>query len=89
MKLIPIDECVKGRLYEIDSRNLGIAVFDGKDGFIGIRYKFGEFLFTENHWDADGTVEGMVDTGINIPDGIEATENDMLFGWLKEQEKTE
>jgi len=46
-------------------------VWNGQDGFIGIREKFGNrYLFTELHWDAHsvhGTVTNAVDTGIDIP----------------------
>ena len=49
---IPLSECVKGFVYLINSRNLGLGVFDGKGGFIGVREKFGDrYLFTEYHWD--------------------------------------
>jgi hypothetical protein len=75
---VPLPDCVKGRVYELRCRNLGIGVFDGKDGFIGIRTKFAtRFLDTEHHWDTGapyGTVAGVVDMGIDLPDNIEATE---------------
>lgn len=49
---IPKDECQRGWLYDIRSRNLALGVYDGKGGFVGIREKFGsEYLFTEYHWD--------------------------------------
>lgn len=52
MTYIPLDQCQKGGLYKISSRNLSFGVFDGNGGFIGIREKFGdEYLFTEYHWD--------------------------------------
>ena len=51
---IPLNECKKGFLYEIHSRNLDFGVFDGNDGFIGIREKFGKrYLFTEYHWETE------------------------------------
>lgn len=38
----------KGGVYEVRSRNLVVAAYDGEEGFIGIREKFGdEYLFTE------------------------------------------
>jgi hypothetical protein len=47
-----MDQCVKGGVYRIHSRNLSLGVYDGNQGFIGIRYKFGDrYLFTEYHWD--------------------------------------
>jgi hypothetical protein len=50
--MISIEDCKKGYLYLINSRNLDLAVYDGDGGFIGIREKFGQrFLFTEFHWD--------------------------------------
>ncbi len=65
-----ISECIKGRVYKIQSRNLTYGVFDGKDGFIGIRLKFSSrYLFTEYHWDQGppyGTVYGVEDTGLTV-----------------------
>lgn len=47
-----MSECVKRGVYRINSRNLTVGVYDGDEGFIGIREKFGsKFLFTEYHWD--------------------------------------
>lgn len=61
MDSIPLEQCQKGGLYRIHSRNLCFGVFDGHGGFVGIREKFGsEYLFTEYHWDFDaycGTVK--------------------------------
>ena len=78
-KLVPLSECVKGRVYRLRCRNLVLGVFDGKDGFIGIREKFGErFLATEYHWEQGppyGTVAGAEDTGIDLPLGIEPIEH--------------
>ena len=49
---IPLDKCKKGYLYKIHSRNLSLGVYNGEQGFIGIREKFGYFyLFIEFHWD--------------------------------------
>ncbi|MEJ2245368.1 MAG: hypothetical protein P8Y80_04650 [Acidobacteriota bacterium] len=74
---IPLDQCVEGHLYRIESRNLVLGVFDGKTGFIGIRVKFGcTHLFTEYHWDQGppyGTVQPQKDLG-PIPDDIEIYE---------------
>ena len=74
---IPLDKCQKGHIYRINSRNLGIGVFDGKGGFIGIRQKFSDrYLFTEMHWDTSadyGTVKPLEEIGI-LPDSIPVTE---------------
>lgn len=76
--LIPIEECVKGEVYKIRSRNLSIGVWNGKDGFIGIREKFGSrFLATEYHYDTGapyGTVWDAKKTGICVPHDIEIRE---------------
>ena len=67
-------DCKKGRVYEIQSRNLSYGVFDGKYGFIGIREKFGNrYLFTEYHYEQGapfGTVTPFRDTGIDVPNEI-------------------
>lgn len=76
---VPIDACIQGRLYKINCRNLSLGVYDGNQGFIGIRQKFNsKFLFTEYHWDQGpphGTVFGVVDTGIDLPEHIALTES--------------
>lgn len=57
--MIPIEECVRGTVYKLRSRNLDVGVFDGKDSFIGWRQKFGSvFLDEEYHYDPgpNGTV---------------------------------
>lgn len=76
---VPLDECVPRRLYKLRSRNLSFGVFDGKDGFIGIRQKFNsKFLFTEYHWEQGhphGTVFGVVDLGVDLPDDVELCES--------------
>lgn len=71
---IPMAECEKGFLYRIHSRNLRFGVYDGNEGFIGIREKFGSlYLFTEYHWDQGppyGTVRPL-ECLDKIPDNIE------------------
>lgn len=61
MDSILLEQCRKGGLYRIHSRNLSFGVFDGEGGFVGIREKFGSlYLFTEFHWDTGapfGTVK--------------------------------
>jgi hypothetical protein len=70
---------VKGRLYRVGCRNLWLAVFNGKSGFIGIREKFdNEYLDTEHHAETGpphGTVYRAVDTGIDLPGEIEPLES--------------
>jgi len=84
---VPLEECVKGRLYKLACRNLGYGVYDGEGGFIGLREKFGNvYLFTEFHWDIGaphGTVEGIVDTDIVFQLGDVTEYNENLFYWLK------
>jgi len=61
MEFIPLEQCVKGTIYKIHSRNLRIGVFNGDTGFIGIREKFGhEYLFTEYHYDCGAGGYGTV-----------------------------
>jgi len=71
---VPLEACIEGRIYKLASRNLEYGVFDGQTGFIGIRSKFGSrFLFTEFHWDQGpphGTVFGVEDTGVNVPNAM-------------------
>lgn len=78
-QFIPMEQCVKGRVYEINCRNLRLGVYDGNEGFIGIRQKFNSrYLFTEFHFDQGmpfGTVKGQIDTGVNIPDKIKISED--------------
>jgi len=77
--MIAINDCIKGRLYKIRARNFQLGVYDGQGGFIGRRNKFGQwYLFTEYHYDTGaphGTAMPMEDTGIDLPEGIEAKEN--------------
>jgi hypothetical protein len=50
---ISMHDCVTRGVYQVTSRNLSVAVYDGSQGFIGIREKFGNrYLFTEYHWDS-------------------------------------
>jgi len=76
---IPMDQCVRGRLYRFRARNFEIGVYDGKQGFIGIRTKFGSrYLATEYHWDQGapfGTVREVVDTGVDCPPVIVLSES--------------
>lgn len=79
MDYIPLNECIKGHLYRIHSRNLTMGVFNGKDGFIGIRKKFDSlYLFTEFHWDVPAgcfaTVRPLEDLSV-VPESIPLTED--------------
>jgi len=71
---IPMEECKTRRLYRIRSRNLRVGVYDGKEGFLGIRTKFGSrYVFTEYHWDQGpphGTVKPQEDLGVDLPEEI-------------------
>jgi hypothetical protein len=75
---IPLHACEKGRLYRVRARNFHKAVFNGKDGFIGIRKKFGHtYLFTEYHWDTGetyGTVKPVEALDFKMPEDIPVVE---------------
>lgn len=66
---IKLEDCVRGRVYQIHSRNLSFGVFNGDGGFIGIRFKFNSrFLDTEWHWDhGRGTAKPLKDLNIDLP----------------------
>lgn len=93
---IPIASCIKGRVYKIRSRNLRFGVYDGNEGFIGIRTKFGRrYLDTEYHWDQGppyGTVRTMEDLWIDVPKRIQIVESigtkdattDRLIEWKED-----
>ena len=70
---IAIRDCRKGYLYKLESRNLASGVYDGEEGFIGIRTKFSSvYLFTEYHWDQGppyGTAIPLKEVG-KVPEGI-------------------
>lgn len=74
-----MEDLIKGRVYKISCRNLAYGVWDGDDGFIGIREKFGSlFLFTEYHFDTGaphGTVAEAIDTGIDVPEDIHVVDH--------------
>lgn len=72
--MISLQKCKHGFLYKIESRNLNFGVFNSvNNGFIGIRYKFGDkFLFTEYHWETGepfGTVKPLEELH-RIPENI-------------------
>jgi hypothetical protein len=76
---IELHQCKKGYLYRISSRNLSIGAYDGKEGFVGIREKFGNrYLFTEYHYDQGapfGTVFPLEEIG-PLPDNL------VICDWL-------
>ena len=84
---VPMDQCIPRRLYKLRSRNLTFGVYDGSEGFEGIRWKFtSSFLATEYHWDQGppwGTVSGVEDTGVDLPDHIQLGTQE-LYDWLME-----
>jgi len=52
-----LGELQRGTVYRLQSRNLACGVWNAKDGFIGIRTKFGgRFLDMEIHWDSSETI---------------------------------
>jgi hypothetical protein len=85
---LKIDDCIHGSLYKIDARNFSLGVYSKiKQGFVGIRYKFGsEYLSIEFHWDTGtpyGTakpLEYIEECPHEVSDG-----NKDLFEWLKEK----
>lgn len=97
---IPLDKCKNRWLYRIASRNLKAGVFrKDKNGFVGIREKFGlEFLFVEFHWDTGephGTVKPLEQLKRCPIENLEeyqrdengALENNQpLFDWLLAKE---
>lgn len=54
--MIKLEQLQRGRVYRLQSRNLECGAWNGKDGFVGIRTKFGgRFLDMEIHWDLSET----------------------------------
>ncbi|MGH2568747.1 MAG: hypothetical protein ACRDGA_10430 [Bacteroidota bacterium] len=97
---ISLEKCEDQWLYRIASRNLRAGVFrKDRNGFVGIREKFGqEFLFVEFHWDTGeplGTVKPLqqlelcpienLDEDLRDEDGALET-NRPLFDWLMAKE---
>jgi len=71
--MIKLEQLQRGEVYRLRSRNLESGVWNGKDGFVGIRSKFGQrFLDMEIHWDLSetfGTAQALEPLG-SIPDSI-------------------
>ncbi len=87
---IPREEMKPRRLYLLQSRNLEFGIWNGKEGkfkggFIGIRYKFGQArLDTEYHFEDGapyGTARPVVDTGLDLPEGIDLKESRPTVDW--------
>lgn len=76
--MLRLEQCRRGIVYRLHSRNLSTGVFDGTDGFIGIREKFGDrFLFKEfynNGTNPFGTVSVLQEIAV-LPDDIDIVEN--------------
>jgi hypothetical protein len=84
---IPLDQCIKGMVYRVESRNLSMGVFDGGHAFIGVRNKFGtRYLFGEHHYDdgpPNGTVEPLEELGM-VPEEVNIDErSDALLAYLE------
>jgi hypothetical protein len=82
VELLQRDKLVRGGLYTVTCRNLEVAVYDGGEGFIGIRDKVGaRYLFTEYLSRACGGTQLGSDTCrpevllMQVPNGIELREN--------------
>lgn len=71
--MIKLEQLQRGRVYRLQSRNLDSGVWNGKDGFVGIRTKFGQrFLDIEIHWGLSktfGTAQALESLG-TIPESI-------------------
>lgn len=71
--MIKLGKLQRGKVYRLKSRNLAYGVWNGKDGFVGIRTKFGgRFLDMEIHWDLNhtfGTAQALEALG-TIPESI-------------------
>lgn len=79
MDRIKLEDLVARRVYKLHCRNLKFGVYDGKGTFSGIREKWGSrYLCMEYHWDDGdhGTVSGMLDTGIDLPEGVDPSARD-------------
>ncbi len=85
---IPQTECIARCLYRIHARNFRLGVWNGENGFIGLRVKWEEqYLFTEYHWDTGeplGTVKPWMKLSEKVPEEIELDEDSAeLFQWLE------
>lgn len=92
---IKLSDCKKGYLYKIHSRNLDYGIYDGNNGFIGIREKFNnKYLFTEYHYDQGppfGTVKPFEEI-CELPDDIlpeEILKNEFGDNWAENPETKE
>ena len=65
--MIKLEQLQRARVYRLQSRNLTCGVWNGEDGFIGIRTKFGlRFLEMDIHWGLSktfGTAQALEELG--------------------------
>lgn len=73
---IPAELLIHRRLYQIESRNLVVGVWnEDRQGFTGIRVKFGDrYLFTEIEWNVPGTAYALKDLTVGLPKTIDLEE---------------
>lgn len=78
---IDTDSLVTGGVYEIYCRNLVIGVWNGKDGFVGIREKFGDRFLDSEYPDTEdkryrpyNTVRRIGPLITEVPSGMELKE---------------
>lgn len=77
---------------KIYTRNLGLVVWNGGDGVIGIREKFGEsYLDTEYFRNHPGANSAQINDAVEyalVPDNVEISEDSVgLYDWLKALEE--
>jgi hypothetical protein len=86
---ITLDQCRQGMAYKLQSRNLAVGVYDGNEGFTGIREKFGRrYLFTEYHSDQGepfGTAYPLEELEL-CPEPLSGL-SEALFAWLDNLEQ--
>ena len=72
MDFLKLSDCVRGKIYSLNSRNLYLGVFDGNDSFIGIRQKFdSRYLCSEQYYgETFGTAKPLKEIG-EVPSWID------------------
>jgi hypothetical protein len=72
MDFLKLSDCVRGKIYSLNSRNLDLGVFDGNDSFIGIRQKFdSRYLDSEQYYgETFGTARPIKEIG-EVPSWID------------------
>ena len=94
---VPLTDCVKGRVYSVGGGELKVGVFNGVEGFIGIRTRGKtRILDLEHYWEI-GVID---DLKVDVPEDIEILmylpsehtsyldDNAPLFKFLEEIENT-